>query len=68
LSRVLVAGLFREVTWVSEFNVGSLVHPSSASDIRAELIEMGVGVGAKTYIRQNRAVLARTDLRPHLGS
>jgi pimeloyl-ACP methyl ester carboxylesterase len=29
---------------------------------------MGVRVGAKTYIRQNGAVAARTDLRPVLQS
>jgi pimeloyl-ACP methyl ester carboxylesterase len=51
---------------LSESNMKSLVHPSAASDIRTELIEMSVHVGAKTYIRQNRAVLARTDLRPIL--
>jgi pimeloyl-ACP methyl ester carboxylesterase len=51
---------------LSEFSMGSLVHSSAAPDIRAELLEMSGRVGAKTYIRQNRAVLARTDLRPIL--
>ena len=44
----------------------STVHPSAASDIRIELIQMGLRLGTKTYIRQNRAVLARPDLRPIL--
>jgi pimeloyl-ACP methyl ester carboxylesterase len=52
---------------LSEFSMRSLVHPSAALDIRSELIEMGVAVGWKTYIRQNRAVLARADQRPILG-
>ncbi len=44
-------------------SLGSLVHPSTPEDVRAELIEMSVRVGAETYIRQNRAVSARGDLR-----
>jgi pimeloyl-ACP methyl ester carboxylesterase len=51
---------------LSESSMKSLIHPSAPSDIRSELIEMSVRVGAKTYMRQNRAVLARTDLRPIL--
>ncbi len=52
---------------LAEFSMGSLVHPSAASDICSELIEMSVTVGGKTYIRQNRAVSARADQRPILG-
>jgi pimeloyl-ACP methyl ester carboxylesterase len=51
---------------LSERSVKSLVHPSTPNDVRAELAEMGTRVGAKTYIRQNRAVAARKDLRPVL--
>jgi len=51
---------------LSARSVNSLVHPSTPDDVRAELAEMGARVGARTYIRQNRAVAARKDLRPVL--
>jgi pimeloyl-ACP methyl ester carboxylesterase len=51
---------------LSERSVGSLIHPSAPHDVRAELADMGARVGATTYIRQNRAIAARTDLRPVL--
>jgi len=46
--------------------VGALVHPGAADDVRRELIDMTVRVGAKAYVRQNLAVAARSDLRPVL--
>jgi pimeloyl-ACP methyl ester carboxylesterase len=51
---------------LSESSMKSLVHPAASPDIRTELLEMSLRVGAKTYMRQNRAVLARTDQRPIL--
>ena len=57
---VRMAGDFRRP---AERSLGSLVHPSTPRDVRAELVEMAVRVGAKTYIRQNRAVSRRGDLR-----
>lgn len=45
-----------------------LVHSTAGEDIRRELIEMTVRVGAETYVRQNLAVLAHGDLRPILPS
>jgi pimeloyl-ACP methyl ester carboxylesterase len=62
---VAITGDFERL---SERSVKSLVHPSTPNDVRAELAEMGARVGAKTYIRQNGAVAARTDLRPVLKS
>jgi pimeloyl-ACP methyl ester carboxylesterase len=62
---VAITGDFERL---SERSVKSLVHLSTQNDIRAELAEMGTRVGAKTYIRQNRAVAARKDLRPVLQS
>jgi pimeloyl-ACP methyl ester carboxylesterase len=56
-------GLTRDFEQLAERNLGSLVHPSTAGDVRAELVAMSARVGAKTYIRQNRAVTARGDLR-----
>ena len=47
-------------------NVDYLVHPSAAEDVRRDLIEMGARVGAATYVRQNEAVLSRSDQRPFL--
>lgn len=44
-------------------NLKSLVHSSVLPVVRNELLEMSVRVGAETYVRQNRAVLARDDLR-----
>jgi len=57
---VVVTGDFKRL---SEYSVGSLVHPSASAEIRAELVEMGVRVGAHTYMQQNRALMARGDLR-----
>ena len=62
---VAMTGDFRRPV---ERSLASLVHPATPGDVRAELIEMGVRVGAKTYIRQNRAVSARGDLREVLPS
>jgi pimeloyl-ACP methyl ester carboxylesterase len=56
-------GATKDFNRLAQRNLGSLVHPSTAKDVRAELVEMSARVGAKTYIRQNRAVTARGDLR-----
>jgi pimeloyl-ACP methyl ester carboxylesterase len=62
---VAISGDFERL---SERSVSSLVHPSTPDDVRAELAEMGARAGVKTCCRQNRAVAARTDLRPVLHS
>ena len=62
----LVAGMTGDFRRLSERSVSSLVHPSAPDDVRAELVEMGARVGARTFIRQNRAVIARRDLRKAL--
>ena len=59
----LVVGISGDFRRLSERSLGALVHPSAPRDVRAELVEMSVRVGARTYIRQNRAVTARGDLR-----
>ena len=64
----LVVGTFGDFKRLSERSLGSLVHPSAPGDVRAELVEIGARVGARTYIRQNRAVSARADLREVLPS
>ena len=64
----LLVGMSSDFRRLSERSLGSLVHPSAPRDVCAELVEMGVRVGAKTYIRQNRAVAARADLRTVLPS
>ena len=51
---------------LSEFSTRSLVHSEAGPEVRAELVEMALRVGAETYLRQNRAVMARTDLRSRL--
>ena len=59
----VVVGTSKDYGRLAQRNLGSLVHPSTAEDVRAELTQMSVRVGAKTYVRQNRAVAARGDLR-----
>ena len=44
----------------------TLVHPDVSEDVKSEMIEMSMRVGPKTYVRQNRAVSARRDLREML--
>ncbi len=58
-----VVGTTRDFRRRAEQSIGALVHPSAPAEIRAELVAMSVQVGARTYIRQNRAVAARSDLR-----
>ena len=53
---------------LSEYSLRTLVHPSAAQDVRTEIVDMSVRVGARTYTRQNRAVIGRGDLRPVLHS
>ncbi len=62
----LVVGMTSDFRRAAERSLRSLVHPSTPEDVRAELVEMSVRVGARTYIRQNRAVSARNDLRDFL--
>ena len=52
---------------LSEYSTRSLVHASAAPGVHAELVEMSLRVGANIYIRQNRVVTARADLRPGLS-
>jgi pimeloyl-ACP methyl ester carboxylesterase len=59
----MVVGSSKDFERLARRNLGSLVHPSAASDVRDELTAMSARVGAKAYIRQNRAVTARADLR-----
>jgi pimeloyl-ACP methyl ester carboxylesterase len=59
----LVAAMTGDFRRLAERSVSSLVHPSAPDDVRGELVEMGARVGARTFIRQNRAVIARRDLR-----
>jgi pimeloyl-ACP methyl ester carboxylesterase len=53
---------------LSKRSVNSLIHPSTPEDVRTEIARMGARVGARCYIRQNRAAAARKDLRPILRS
>ena len=61
---VATSGDFRRL---AERSLGSLVHPDTPEDVRAELVGMSVRVGAQAYVRQNRAVIARADLRSGLS-
>jgi pimeloyl-ACP methyl ester carboxylesterase len=64
----LVVGTIRNFRRQAEGRLGLLVHPDAPQDVRAELVDMSVRVGARAYIRQNRAVIARGDLRAVLPS
>lgn len=69
LSRHLVNAVVRvapDFRRLAARSVGAMVHPSTPDDVRAELVGMSVRVGARTYVRQHRAVAARRDLRPVL--
>ncbi len=59
----LVVGTTRDFRRLAERSLGSLVHPATPEHIRAELVAMSLRVGTRTYIRQNRALGARADLR-----
>ncbi len=58
-----VVGISGDFRRLAEGSLGKLVHASASNLVRTELAEMSVRVGSKTYIRQNRAVMARGDLR-----
>ena len=60
---VVAMGDFRTL---AERSLSSLVHPDAPQDVRDEMVEMSVRVGPQVYVRQNRAVAARKDLRPVL--
>jgi pimeloyl-ACP methyl ester carboxylesterase len=63
----LVVGTTRDFRRQAERGLGALVHPDASKDVRAELVEMSVRVGARAYVRQNRAVIRRSDLRDVLS-
>lgn len=66
----LVLATSRDYRRLAERSLASLVHPSTSVDVRDELVEMSVRVGANAYVRQNWAVLMRRDLRrivPHIA-
>ena len=48
--------------------IRSMVHAGVDLRVHAELEEMTRRVGARTYVRQNEALLARADLRPILAT
>ena len=52
---------------LAERGVTSLLHHAASQAVREEMVEMSVRVGPETYVRQNRAVAAREDLRPVLA-
>ena len=47
-------------------SVAFMLHPNASVEIRRQMLDMGVRLGAAAYIRQNNAVMARDDLRPVL--
>lgn len=48
--------------------LGQLVGPNASVAVRDAVVVMSVRVGPETYIRQQRAIMARPDSRPMLAS
>ena len=47
----VVVGRTKDFERLAQRNLSSLVHPSTVRDVRAELVQMSVRVGAKTYTK-----------------
>jgi len=45
-----------------------LVHPDAATDVKNEIVDMGIRVGSDAYARQVEAVLSRGDQSPVLAT
>src|SRR5215469_8811051 len=43
-----------------------MLHPNTSAEVHQQLLDMAVRLGAAAYILQNKAVMARDDLRPVL--
>ena len=63
----LAVGALGDFRKLAERSLPSLLHPDAPQDVRYDMVEMSVRVGPKAYVRQNRAVAARKDLRPVLA-
>ena len=63
----LAVGALGDYRALAERSLSSLIHPDAPQDVRDEMVEMSVRVGPQAYVRQNRAVTARKDLRPVLA-
>ena len=48
--------------------IAHMVHPLARPEVGKALMAMTVRVGARAYVRQNEAVIARPDLRPVLAT
>jgi pimeloyl-ACP methyl ester carboxylesterase len=59
----MVVGMTSDFRPLAKRSLPTLVHPDVSEDVKSEMIEMSMRVGPKTYIRQNRAVSTRRDLR-----
>ena len=63
----LAVGALGDFRTLAEHSLSSLLRPDAPQDVRDEMVEMSVRVGPEAYVRQNRAVAARKDLRPLLA-
>lgn len=66
--REAAVGLFEQgrMREVIEPNIGMAFHPENAAALGPAYLEFVLGAGAQQLVRQNRAVIARPDQRPHL--
>jgi pimeloyl-ACP methyl ester carboxylesterase len=46
--------------------IANMLHPNASAEVRQQMLDMAIRLGAAVYIRQNKAVMARADLRPVL--
>jgi pimeloyl-ACP methyl ester carboxylesterase len=66
--RTAAIGLFAQgrVREVIEPNIAMAFHPENAEALGADYLQCVLAAGSEQLIRQNRAVMARPDARPHL--
>ena len=66
--RTSAIGLFAQgrAREVIEPNIGMAFHPDHAQALAGAYLDFVLGAGDEQLIRQNRAVMARPDARPHL--
>jgi pimeloyl-ACP methyl ester carboxylesterase len=67
--RTAAIGLFAQgrAREVIEPNIAMAFHPDNAAALSATYLAFVLGAGSEQLIRQNRAVIARPDARPHLS-
>lgn len=67
--RAAVAALDKaSLETLGRLSLANLVAPDAADQVKDAVVAMGVRVGRDAYVRQQAAVIARIDSRPHLAA